>query len=27
MDDSKVYYNLKNVRAERTKEEKAEIEK
>ena len=26
-DDSEVYYNLKNVRAERTKEEKAEIEK
>ena len=27
MDDSEVYYNLKNVRPERTKEEKAEIEK
>lgn len=26
MDDSEVYYNLKNVRPERTKEEKAEIE-
>ena len=26
-DDSEVYYNLKNVRPERTKEEKAEIEK
>ena len=27
MDDSEVYYNLKNARPERTKEEKAEIEK
>ena len=27
MDDSEVYYNLKNVRPERTKEEKAAIEK
>ena len=27
MDDSEVYYNLKNVRPERTKEEKSEIEK
>ena len=27
MDDSEVYYNLKNARSERTKEEKAEIEK
>jgi len=26
MDDSEVYYNLKNIRPERTKEEKAEIE-
>ena len=26
MDDSEVYYNLKNVRPERTKEEKAEVE-
>ena len=26
MDDSEVYYNLKNARPERTKEEKAEIE-
>jgi hypothetical protein len=27
MDDSEVYYNLKNVRPERTKEAKVEIEK
>ena len=27
MDDSEVYYNLKNIRPERTEEEKAEIEK
>lgn len=27
LDDSEVYYNLKNARPERTKEEKAEIEK
>lgn len=27
MDDSEVYYNLKNARPERTKEEKADIEK
>ena len=27
MDDSEVYYNLKNARPERTKEEKAQIEK
>lgn len=27
MDDSEVYYNLKNAKPERTKEEKAEIEK
>ncbi len=27
LDDSEVYYNLKNVRPERTKEEKVEIEK